>query len=280
MQAGRYFRSVRYRRSLPSDSDAARAAKSATTSKAQRYINLKNAAEKVQMLLCANFDHKDACFCTFTFSDDNIPVNRKMVRVYFTAFLASMRRRWKRMDQEVKYLYTVEGSALPDAVYAENIQWEIRPWSVKGRWDTIDKASKKKKRTDNVRFHIHWFHVLNKEERHIVQDLWPWGHVYINPLKVDDPETFYRLSYYVTKEARSGDIPSGARSYIPSRNLDQPIIEGHWCDAHEVLAPPPNAECVHTATEDTDYSSFQYCSYRLPRPKRQPKPYRSKGRIS
>lgn len=282
IQAGRYFRSVRYRRSVPSDSEVVRAAKTATTNKAQRYINLKNAAEKLQMLLCANFDHKDACFCTFTFSEENLPVNRKMTRRFFTWLLSAIRRKWKRQKRELKYIYTIEGSALsanPGALPVETMQWEILPWRVKSHWAAVDKVTKKPRKKDTVRFHAHCFLILNKEDRKTVRDMWPYGHVFINPMKVDLPDTFYKLSYYVTKEARNGTIPSGARSYVPSRNLEQPQIEGHWCEEYEVLQPPPNAEHIHTATETTDYTSFQYCSYRLPRPKRQPKAYKSKGRV-
>lgn len=282
MRAGRYFKSIRYQRTLPHDTAEARAAKAATTSKAQRYINLKNAAEKLQMLLCANFDDKNACFCTFTFNDDNLPANRKMARQYFTGFISALRRKWQKNGADLHYIYNVEGSSLtadPVAIPVESSQWEIRPWAVKARWDVIDKRSQRSRKKDGVRFHIHAFLILPKKERETVRCIWKYGHVFINPIKVDLPDTFYRLSYYVTKEARNGAIPTGARSYVPSRNLEQPTIEGHWCDAHEVFLPPPEAENVHTASETTDYTSFQYVSYRLPRPKKPAKSYKSKGRL-
>lgn len=280
IRAGRYVKSVRYRRSLPGDSDAVRAAKSATTSKAQRYINLKNAAERLQMLLCANFDTKEACFCTFTYAEENLPANRKMSRQCIKDFLSALRREWKKTGRELRYIYNVEGTSLtanPTAKPVEDSQWEVRPWQVKSRWDTIEKPGKKAK--DAVRFHEHVFLTLNKPDRETVRSLWPYGHVFINSIKVDLPDTFHKLAYYVTKEARNGALPNGARSYVPSRNLEQPVIESHWCEEYEALLPPPNAEHVHTANETTDYTSFQYCSYRLPRPKRQPKTYKSKGRI-
>lgn len=280
IRAGRYIKSVRYRRSLPSDSDVVRAAKSATTSKAQKYINLKNAAERLQMLLCANYDTKDACFCTFTYSEDNLPANRKMSRQCIKDFLSVMRREWKKQGRELKYIYNIEGTSLaadPKAKPVEGVQWEVRPWQVKSRWDTIEKPGKKAK--DTVRFHEHCFLILNKADREMVQKLWVYGIVFINPIKVELPDTFHKLAYYVTKDARNGSLPSGARSYVPSRNLEQPVIESHWCEEYEVLQPPANAEHIHTANETTDYASFQYCSYRLPRQKRQPKSYKSKGRI-
>ena len=281
MRAGRYVKSVRYQRALPHDNAETRAAKAVTTSKAQRYINLKNTAEKLQMLLCANFDEKNACFCTFTFNDDNLPVNRKMARRYFTSFISSFRRQWQKQGTDLHYIYTVEGSALSvnsAALPVENSQWEIRPWAVKAKWDQVDKRQRNRKK-ENIRLHIHAFLILPKADRVTVRGIWKYGHVYINPIRVNLPDTFYRLSYYVTKEARNGALSSGSRSYIPSRNLQQPVIEGHWCDAHEVFLPPPDAENVHTANETTDYTSFQYVSYRLPRSKKPAKSYKSKGRL-
>lgn len=280
IRAGRYVKSVRYRRSLPGDSDVVRAAKAATTCKAQRYINLKNAAERLQMLLCANYDTKDACFCTFTYSEDSLPANRKMSRQCIKDFLSALRREWRKQGRDLKYIYNIEGTSLtadPKAKPVEGVQWEVRPWQVKSRWDTVEKPGKKVK--DAVRFHEHCFLILNKADRETVQKLWTHGLVFINPINVELPDTFHKLAYYVTKDARNGSLPSGARSYVPSRNLEQPEIEGHWCEEYEVLQPPSNADHIHTANETTDYTSFQYCSYRLPRPKRQPKSYKSKGRI-
>lgn len=279
--AGRYVKSVRYMRSLPGDSEAVRAAKAATTNKAQRFINMKNAAEKLQMLLCANFDEKDACFCTFTFRDDELPANRKHARQIFRSFLGSVRRKWRKQGRDLKYIYTIEGSALsadPHACPVDGQQWEVRPWNVKNRWDQVDKASSRSRR-QGIRFHAHCFLVLNKKDRELARQLWPYGHVYINPMQVDLPDTFYKLSYYVTKEARGSSIPTGSRSYVPSRNLEQPSIDGHWCDAHEDFLPPPGAENIKWDRSDTDFTSFHTFTCRLPRQKKQPKTYRSKGRL-
>lgn len=280
MRAGRYVKSVRYQRTLPHDTAETRAAKAVTTSRAQRYINLKNTAEKLQMLLCANFDDKNACFCTFTFDDENLPVNRKMARQCFTGFIAALRRKWQKNGLALQYIYNVEGSSAElSALPVENSQWEIRPWAVKARWEQIDTRGSRSRKKESIRFHIHAFLYLPRSGRATVRKLWSYGHVFINPMQVDLPDTFHRLSYYVTKEARNGVLSFGSRSYVPSRNLQQPEIEGHWCDAHEVFMPPPDAENIHTASETTDYASFQYVSYRLPRPPKPVKSYKSKGRL-
>ena len=77
--AGRYRLVARCSRPLPGDSDATRTAKQAATTAAQKYINIKNATERLQLLLCANFDSKEACFCTFTCTDETLPANRKHI---------------------------------------------------------------------------------------------------------------------------------------------------------------------------------------------------------
>ena len=280
--AGRYVKSVRYMRSLPGDSDAVRAAKAATTNKAQRFINLKNAAEKLQMLLCANFDEKDACFCTFTFRDEELPVNRKAARQIFRSFLSSLRRKWRKQQRQLKYIYTIEGSALsvdPHARPIDGQQWEICPWKVKDRWERLGESAKRKSR-QAVRFHSHCFLILTKKDRDLVRELWPYGHAYINPMRVNMKDTFFRLSLYVTKEARGNAIPTGSKSYVPSRNLTQPKVDGHWCDAHEDFLPPPGAEDVKWDRSDTDFTSFHTFTCRMPHPKKQPKTYRSKGRLN
>ncbi len=285
MRAGRYFKSVRYQRAMPHDTAEARAAKALTTNKAQRYINLKNAAERLQMLLCANFDDKAACFCTFTFNDENLPVNRKMARQYFTAFITSLRRKWKRKGRELPYIYALEGVSLDycsTAIPIDNIEWEIRPWKAKEKWDSLDTAPGKKankKKEYDARFHIHCFLILSKADRKIVEDSWPYGISYLNPMWVDDPKTFERLSYYVTKEARNGVIKAGCRSYVPSCNLVKPKPEGHWGYAHEVFEAPPWAEHIKHGKYSTEYTSYEYISYWEPRPKKAAKSYKSKGRL-
>ena len=102
--AGRYRLVARYSRPLPGDSDATRTAKQAATTAAQKYINIKNATERLQLLLCANFDSKDACFCTFTFTDEALPANRKHAKTIFVDYLRKLRPEWKRTDRAFKYL--------------------------------------------------------------------------------------------------------------------------------------------------------------------------------
>ena len=55
MTAGRYQKVVRYSRAIPSDNKATRQAKQAATTAAQKFINVKNATEKLQLLRMKTF---------------------------------------------------------------------------------------------------------------------------------------------------------------------------------------------------------------------------------
>lgn len=283
IKAGRYCKAVRYRRSLPSDSKAVRLAKQAVTNRAQRFINMKNATEKLQFLLCANFDSKDSCFCTFTFNDENLPANRKHTQRIWTDYLRSLREEWKRQDRQLKYIYTVEGEGVetsPNACPVDGLQWEIAPWKDKARWELVDTEAAQNDTDQPVRLHVHCFLTLEKSDYEAVKAFWRYGHVYINQMRVNEITTFQRLSFYVTKEKLCEEKPNGAHSYIPSKNLTPPDVSGHWCGEYETVEPPQGAEVIHSGRDDTFYTSFHFCYYRLPRPQQPPQPYKSRGRIS
>lgn len=283
MQAGRFVKTVRYKRSLPSDSKAARRAKSAVTCKAQRYINVKNAADKLELLLCANFDNKKACFCTLTFAASKLPATRKDAKALTAKYFVDIRKEWKRRNKDnPKYIYTIEGETLasrPDARSIDADSWELTPWRDRNRWENMSAVADQEATEQPTRFHVHCFLLLDKADYETVKAFWPYGHVYINPMKVNEISTFQRLACYVMKERRDGAKPNGDRAYIPSKNLEQPVTTGYWCHDYEAIEPPHGAELIESGREDTYYTSFQYCSYRLPRAQQLPQPYTSRGRL-
>lgn len=282
--AGRYCLVARYSRPLPGDSDAARTAKQAATTAAQKYINIKNATERLQLLLCANFDSKAAYFCTFTFTDDALPANRKHAKAIFTDYLRKLRPGWKRTGRVFKYLYTIEGEPLalcPAASPVAGQRWEVVPWRDEKRWEQLDTAAQDVQERP-VRFHIHCFFLLRKEDHEAVKALWPYGQVYISQMKVNEITTFPRLASYVTKESRAGTKGNGARAYTPSLNLEQPSVDGHWCTEFEGIMLPIGAEKISSGADCNEIygSSMEYLLYRLPREAQQPQPYKSKGKIT
>lgn len=282
--AGRYRLVARYSRPLPGDSEPVRTAKQAATTAAQRFINIKNATERLQLLLCVNFDSKEACFCTFTFTDEALPANRKHAKAIFTDYLRKLRPDWKRTDRAFKYIYTVEGeplSAFPSAAPVAGQRWEVAPWRDEKRWEQLDKAPQDMTEAQ-TRFHIHCFLLLGKADYEAVKALWPYGQVYISQMKVNELTTFQRLASYVTKESRAGAKGNGARAYTPSLNLDQPTVDGHWCTEFEGIVLPLGAEKISSGADSNEIygSCMEYMFYRMPRPAQQPQPYKSKGKLT
>lgn len=281
--AGRYQLITRYSRPLPGDSKPVKTAKQAATTSAQKYINIKNATERLQLLLCANFDSKDACFCTFTFTDEALPANRKHAKSIYAGYIRNLRAEWKKQNRVLKYIYTVEGEPLgscPAAKPVEGNRWEITPWREERRWELLDGAAQDGAETP-VRLHIHSFFLLAKSDCEAVRSLWPYGQVYINQMKVNELTTFQRLASYVTKESRTGTKGNGDRAYTPSTNLEQPVIDGRWCSEFEGISLPMGAEKIASGADTNEIygSSMEYLFCRMPRNAQQPQPYTSKGKL-
>lgn len=276
--AGRYRKVARYTRALPGDSGSVRSAKTAATNSAQRYINISNSTEKLQWLLCANFDRRDACFLTFTFRDSDLPASRKEATERFARYRRKLARDFSRRGVDFPSIYVVEGDAGtgPEQV---SQTWEVSPWRDRRKWERLDgEASQEEAPT---RFHVHCFLLLRREDFDTVRSLWLWGHVFISPMKVNALSTFRRLAAYVTKEARAGKLHPGQRCYIPSQNLEKPQISGHWCSEFEGIAVPASAEEIRRGSEQNPEfgASMEYVFYRMPRPTPETKPYRSRGRL-
>lgn len=284
MTAGRYQKVVRYSRTIPGDNKATRQAKQVATTAAQKFINVKNATEKLQLLLCANFDRKDACFCTFTFTDENLPANQKHTQRIFSDYIRKLRIEFRRNGKPLLYIYTVEGTPTaqePGALPIGGQPWEVAPWRDSDRWEQMDHTQPQEAQEKPVRLHVHCFLLLKKEEYETVRALWVYGQVYINQMKVNELTTFQRLAAYVTKEKRSGDKGNGVRSYVPSANLQQPEYSGHWCTEFEGIVLPSGAEKISSGYEEQSVygASMEFLYFRLPRPQAQPQPYKSKGLI-
>lgn len=281
--AGRYRKVVRYTRALPGDSKSVRMAKQSRTNAAKQYINIKNSTEKLQWLLCANFDSKSACFCTFTFRDGCLPVNREDFKKLISVQMKKLRTEFQRQGKEVKYIYTIEGDLLPEpsAAMQADSAWEITPWRDNERWTNLDFPEHESPEEPAIRFHSHVFLLLDKEDYDTVRAFWPYGHVYINPMKVNDPKTFPRLASYAMKDVRNKKRPRSERGYIPSQNLTQPTIDGHWCNEYEGIVIPKEADDLGSGADRNGLygDSMEYAFYRMPRPQQSPKPYKSKGSL-
>lgn len=276
--AGRYRKVARYTRALPGDSGSVRSAKTAATNSAQHYINIKNSTEKLQWLLCANFDRKDACFLTFTFRDGDLPASRREATERFARYRRKLARDFSRRGGDFRSIYVVEGDA---GVGSEQVSqtWEVSPWRDRRKWEGLDEEHGQEEAP--TRLHVHCFLLLRREDYDTVRSLWPWGHVFISPMKVNELSTFRRLAAYVTKEARAGKLRPGERSYIPSQSLEQPQTSGHWCSEFEGITVPAEASEISRGGESNREfgASMEYVFYRMPRPVQEVSPYKSRGRL-
>lgn len=267
---------------MPGDNASTRSAKRHHSAAAQRYINIRDATEKLLWLLCCNFDHKSAAFLTLTFDDDHLPDSRAGVRERVKKHIRQLRPFFQDRGDPFPVIYTVEGqpeAALPQADSA----WEVAPWKDSRRWDALDAKSEEELSKDTVRLHAHMFLLLpQKSDWDQVRSLWPYGHVYINYIKVNDFRSFERLAAYATKESRLGIRPENERAYIPSLHLIQPEVDGHWAGESETIGYPSGAEELGDGEERDHITGFQskWIMYRFPRSTQKPQPYQSKGRIS
>ena len=281
LTAGRYRKVVRYTRALPGDRKTVRAAKQAATNAAQKYINIKNATERLELLLAANFDRPGkSCFCTLTFGPGAEPANQRHTKSIFAGFMRELRPCLK----DSRYIYTVEGTDLkscPSAAPVDAMEWEKAPWRQKERWEQLDSSAQEDAQDEETRLHVHCFLNLEEKEYETVRALWPHGHVYISQMKVNEIHTFPRLASYVTKEKREDKKGNGARAYVPGLNLNKPVITGHWCAEHEGIVLPQGAEVIKRGSEYDDVyeSSMEYIFFRLKRPQQLPEPYKGKGKI-
>lgn len=282
--AGRYRKVVRYTRALPNDSPRVRSEKKVATNNAKRYINIKTSTEKLQWLLCANYDRKDACFLTFTVRDDQMPQSRADMKARMSAFMQNCRKEFARQGREFKFVYTVEGNTAPsvDAADPSGIPWEIEPWSDKRRWDMVDDVNAKDTHDAPVRIHAHCCLLLNKTDYDTIRSFWSYGHVYINAMRVNHPDTFAKIAAYMMKDVRNGKSPAQERGYIPSLNLEKPTVDGWWCSEFEGIAIPDGAETIERQLLSTNLygAAEEHAFYRLPRDRQLPGPYKSKGSLN
>lgn len=274
-KAGRRVITVRYPRCLPSDSKAARAVKVAATAKAQQYINIKNGTERLELLLYANFDNPQACFCTFTFDNEHLPATRATVKAEFSGYLKQLRHEWRRAGKDLKYIYTIEGVSLyeePDARPIDKASAaDVKPWKDRELWDRMALSGAQEAQEKPVRFHVHCFLELSKTDIETVRAFWGnRGGVHISRIKVDVRNAYARLASYVTKERRNGEKDNGARAYVPSLGLAQPETTGHYCEEWEHLEAPTGATEIYQGRESTPFGDgIEYLSYLAPIPQQE-----------
>lgn len=110
-----------------------------------------------------------------------------------------------------------------------------------------------------ARYHFHIF--INSTGAYDTEDikrLWRYGENV--DIKYIERDGYLALAEYVTKERK----PVGARSWVCSLNLTQPIIESSFVPDSNALAAPVDAFVIEREELINEWGSFQYVKYWLP----------------
>ena len=157
---------------------------------AQQKLNDKNARKKLRRLIEENFEEEKDYYCTFTYTDHEMPCSYEQCKRDLANFFRRMRRlREKTKLPELKYIYAIECTV--------------------------------SKRTGVARYNIHMV-ISGGLPRKDIKKLWGRGEI----KKVEELQAgergFERLANYLCKEWDNELLPVGRKRYTPSRNLRQP----------------------------------------------------------
>lgn len=110
-----------------------------------------------------------------------------------------------------------------------------------------------------ARYHFHIFiNSTGAQDREDIESLWSYGEV--GKIKYIERDGYIALAEYVTKERK----PVGARSWVCSLNLKQPVIESSFVPDGYTVAVPPDAHVIAREERLNEWGSFQYVKYWLP----------------
>ncbi len=110
-----------------------------------------------------------------------------------------------------------------------------------------------------ARYHFHVF--INSTGPHDVEDiksLWSCGDDV--DIKYIERDGYLALAEYVTKEQK----PVGARSWVCSLNLKQPVIESSFVPDSAAPVVPPEAHIIEREERINEWGGFQYVKYWQP----------------
>ena len=147
----------------PRDGYVARAEKRKISTEAQKWQNLKNAYQKLELQLAANIRPGDWKVC-LTYAPEQLPPNRAAAQKDITAFLRRLRARRRE------------------------------PWVYFYRLEHKHKAGN--------HWHFHLYMTRGPETSDDLARLWGKGEVnYCAPIVIDEEETYEKLARYIVKEA-------------------------------------------------------------------------------
>lgn len=231
VRGGRLAATVLYTRPQAGDTKPSRAAKSRATTQARQALNLKQSRQKLEFTIAANFTGQDH-HLVLTFDDEHLPENRAGVIACFRRFVRLLRayRRKNRLPN-VKYIYAIE------CKHGEG------------------------------RFHIHV--IINaaslfQSDLESYCSLWEYGTQVDVSLLYDRENTDADvLARYLTKEREDGK-PVGAKSWVGSRNLEQPEETHEYVNDTEELHAPVGCIVLERKEDMNEFGSFAYIKYLYP----------------
>ena len=226
IRAGRLVHDCAYTMCFPSDAPRARWEKRKCTSAARQRMNLKRAAQKLELSLAANFGQRDLVL-SLGYDDAHLPETREAAVACLRKLLRQLRTVRKRNGQELKYIYVTEGLH------------------------------------GDKRVHHHLVINGTGSDLETLRSLWPHGDVDLAPLSLRDG--YYALAEYLTKEPRNGDRTlNGSRCWTPSRGLAKPEVESTTIPDNLTLSVPPGAVVLDSDSIRNEFGEFVYLKYLLP----------------
>ena len=214
----------------------ARSGRSQPTSKAQGFYNLKSSWRELELMLATNFGAKDMVL-TLTYDDEHLPPNKHEAGKLFQKFATKLRSVRRRRDEELLYIYCIEGfhGKSYNPIFGEDCELE-------------DKR-------------LHHHAVINRigpDDLEEIRSLWPYGgYIRVEPLDVH----YYReLAKYLTKEARDfGRGKPGERTWRASRNLKKYSVEYIEIPSDSVTLAAPSGAVDYTSFHDKNPYGFADC---------------------
>ena len=142
------------------------------------------------------------------------------------AFIKALRQHRKARGQDLKYIYTTE------------------------------------EKHGEARLHHHLVISATGADIEVIRSLWPYADVIdMEYIGQRDYETW---ALYMTKESVTGR-PVGAQMWTGSRNLQKPVVKSCYVPNDTMLAVPVGCHIIEREERVTEFGSYCYIKYRLPR---------------
>lgn len=254
-----------YDRGRPRDSERQRAAKHRASSAAQRRMNQIYSAQKLELMLSANFPTPgSALVVTLTHDDAHMPKSRKEAQARFKYFLKKLRA-------------ARAAAGLPEPV----VFWapEILT-SASGRWHQHIVLDSTGRDFDMLR--RCWIYGSDIEIRRLGR---PEPHEPPPAWERDDaeePDNYYRaVARYMTKELRECqeyETRPGLHGWSCTRNAVRPEIETAVVPDDFELTPPEGCRIYIDECKKTEWASYRVIKFRLEAHLAAPRPARRRRR--